>query len=196
MCSPIVRPHRLEAKDIALSRRKPGFESRWGHSLEAGFQAGFFHILTPDKLSTKSGLTRQEYECVGVRILFKRPTLHVAYPEGLSPRPPRSGNGTSTPHRSSPSGPARRPPGISSFGRRKTLPLPLGLELHQLLLRVLQPALDLQVDLVPDLLQTRPFPARKALTQPPGGLWRTLKFRLGSASGKYSFAPPVTPTAA
>src|SRR5215207_256239 len=24
----------LEAKDIALSRRKPGFESRWGHSLQ------------------------------------------------------------------------------------------------------------------------------------------------------------------
>ena len=55
--------------------------------MEAGFQAGIFHILTPDKLSTKSGLTRQEYECVGVRILFKRPTLHVAYPESLSPRP-------------------------------------------------------------------------------------------------------------
>jgi hypothetical protein len=30
---PRSRPHRLEAKDIALSRRKPGFESRWGHSL-------------------------------------------------------------------------------------------------------------------------------------------------------------------
>ena len=28
---PTARPHRLEAKDIALSRRKPGFESRWGH---------------------------------------------------------------------------------------------------------------------------------------------------------------------
>src|ERR671914_216789 len=26
-----ARPHRLEAKDAALSRQKPEFESRWGH---------------------------------------------------------------------------------------------------------------------------------------------------------------------
>src|SRR5215203_6049164 len=32
-----ARPHRLEAKDIALSRRKPGFESRWGHSVSPPF---------------------------------------------------------------------------------------------------------------------------------------------------------------
>jgi hypothetical protein len=29
---PIKRPHRLEAQDTALSRRRRGFESRWGHS--------------------------------------------------------------------------------------------------------------------------------------------------------------------
>src|SRR5215212_4450508 len=29
-----IEPGILEAKDIALSRRKPGFESRWGHSLQ------------------------------------------------------------------------------------------------------------------------------------------------------------------
>jgi hypothetical protein len=27
----VARPHRLEAKDAALSRQKPEFESRWGH---------------------------------------------------------------------------------------------------------------------------------------------------------------------
>jgi hypothetical protein len=27
----MARPHRLEAKDAALSRQKPEFESRWGH---------------------------------------------------------------------------------------------------------------------------------------------------------------------
>src|ERR671918_1768374 len=28
------RPHRLEAQDTALSRRRHGFESRWGHATE------------------------------------------------------------------------------------------------------------------------------------------------------------------
>ena len=28
----LVSPHRLEAQDTALSRRRHGFESRWGHS--------------------------------------------------------------------------------------------------------------------------------------------------------------------
>jgi hypothetical protein len=31
----------LEAKDIALSRRKPGFESRWGHSLQPALMRAF-----------------------------------------------------------------------------------------------------------------------------------------------------------
>src|SRR5215210_151149 len=39
---PSARPHRLEAKDIALSRRKPGFESRWGH-YPARLSAGWFY---------------------------------------------------------------------------------------------------------------------------------------------------------
>src|SRR5215218_1353610 len=29
----LVSPHRLEAQDTALSRRRHGFESRWGHLL-------------------------------------------------------------------------------------------------------------------------------------------------------------------
>src|SRR3990172_9736195 len=29
-------PHRLEAKDTALSRRRPGFESRWGRHINQG----------------------------------------------------------------------------------------------------------------------------------------------------------------
>jgi hypothetical protein len=40
----LARPHRLEAKDAALSRQKPEFESRWGH-LKNSFLAS---ILTPD----------------------------------------------------------------------------------------------------------------------------------------------------
>src|SRR5918999_1041768 len=38
---PSTWPHRLEAKDIALSRRKPGFESRWGHSLQPASRRAF-----------------------------------------------------------------------------------------------------------------------------------------------------------
>ncbi len=36
-----ARPHRLEAKDIALSRRKPGFESRWGHFRKSALKRAF-----------------------------------------------------------------------------------------------------------------------------------------------------------
>src|SRR5918997_4298292 len=56
-----ARPHRLEAKDIALSRRKPGFESRWGHSFRSPLQGGLFlypfagPIINVDYDSTGAG---------------------------------------------------------------------------------------------------------------------------------------------
>ena len=31
----LTSPHRLEAQDTALSRRRHGFESRWGHAGQA-----------------------------------------------------------------------------------------------------------------------------------------------------------------
>lgn len=34
-------PHRLEAKDAALSRQKPEFESRWGHPKNEAFMHPF-----------------------------------------------------------------------------------------------------------------------------------------------------------
>jgi hypothetical protein len=51
----MARPHRLEAKDAALSRQKPEFESRWGH-LETQvlprippprFLTGVYSVLSP-----------------------------------------------------------------------------------------------------------------------------------------------------
>ena len=33
-----IRPHRLAAQDVALSRPKPGFESPWGHPNQKAVQ--------------------------------------------------------------------------------------------------------------------------------------------------------------
>ncbi len=62
-----ARPHRLEAKDIALSRRKPGFESRWGHSAEPARISGF-PASTPNQVVNETSLTQLIWSCVGVRL--------------------------------------------------------------------------------------------------------------------------------
>ena len=41
----MVRPHRLEAKDAALSRQKPEFESRWGHQINQTLPSSFSESL-------------------------------------------------------------------------------------------------------------------------------------------------------
>ena len=55
------------AKDIALSRRKPGFEPRWGHTRKSAHSADF-PASAPNPIINEASLTRPRLLRVGVRL--------------------------------------------------------------------------------------------------------------------------------